>query len=84
MPSANEEFLSELHINQLPSLPHVLVDLTRDLVLASIIVSFCSTHDYGSFSQAYIVLRLPLMFVGEAIGQALFAKLIKLIDFSFS
>lgn len=27
MPNANESFLSELHINQLPSLPHVLVDL---------------------------------------------------------
>lgn len=27
MSNANEDFLSELHINQLPSLPHVLVDL---------------------------------------------------------
>jgi O-antigen/teichoic acid export membrane protein len=60
------------------NLPHTLVDLTRDLVLASMIIAVCSAHDYGSFSQAYIVLRLPLMFVGEAIGQALFTKLTKL------
>ena len=79
--SVREKELMHKHRDfRLFNLPHVLVDLTRDLVLASIIVSFCSTHDYGSFSQAYIVLRLPLMFVGEAIGQALFAKLIKLIE----
>ena len=62
------------------NLPHTVVDLTRDLVLASFFLSVFKGHIFGSYGQAYIVLRLPLTFVGAAVGQALFAKCSDLVN----
>jgi O-antigen/teichoic acid export membrane protein len=62
------------------NLPHTLVDLTRDLILASFIMYSFSEHEFGSYNQSYFLLRLPLIFVGEAVGQALFSKCSTLVD----
>lgn len=62
------------------NLPHTIVDLTRDLVLASFFLAFFGEHVFGSYGQAYQVLRLPLTFVGAAVGQALFAQCSDLVS----
>lgn len=56
------------------NLPHVFIDLARDLLLASIIWNYYGKFEFGSFDHAYRMLRLPIVFVGAAIGQVLFRK----------
>lgn len=56
------------------NLPHVFTDLARDLVLASIIWNYFGKFEFGSFDHAYRMLRLPIVFVGAAIGQVFFRK----------
>lgn len=51
------------------SLPHVLMDLGRDLLVAALIVSFFSKDIFGSYNHSYTMLRLPLMLVGVSISQ---------------
>ncbi len=61
------------------NLPHVLVDLFRDFALASLIIIFFSERDYGYFDHTYRVLKLPLTFLGAAVGQALFSRIAVMI-----
>ena len=62
------------------NLPHVLVDLFRDFALASLIIIFFSDRDYGYFDHTFRVLKLPLTFLGAAVGQALFSRIVSIID----
>lgn len=79
--SVKTKFLAYKHRDfYLFNLPHTLIDITRDVVLAGFIMYSFSEHDYGSFSTSYMVLRLPLVFIGEAVGQALFSKCTKLYE----
>ena len=55
------------------NLPHVLVDLGRDLLVAGLIILFFSKSVFGSFSHSYAILRIPLVIVGASIGQVLFS-----------
>jgi O-antigen/teichoic acid export membrane protein len=61
------------------NLPHVLVDLFRDFALASLIIIFFSERDYGYFDHTFRVLKLPLTFLGAAVGQALFSRIAGMI-----
>lgn len=61
------------------NLPHVLVDLFRDFALASLIIIFFSERDYGYFDHTFRVLKLPLTFLGAAVGQALFSRIAAMI-----
>ncbi len=56
------------------NLPHVLLDLGVDLALAAFIVAFYGKGVFGSFSHAYLMLKLPLAIVGQSIGQVFFSK----------
>lgn len=51
------------------NLPHTLMDLSRDLLVAIIILELFSKEDFGLYDHSYRMLRLPLIFVGTAIGQ---------------
>ena len=55
------------------NLPHVLVDLGRDLLIAGLIILFFSKSVFGSYSHSYAILRIPLILVGASIGQVLFS-----------
>ena len=55
------------------NLPHVLVDLGRDLLVAGLIILFFSKSVFGSYSHSYAILRIPLVIVGASIGQVLFS-----------
>ncbi len=62
------------------NLPHVLIDLARDLLLASIIWNCYGKMEFGSYDHAFRMLKLPIVFIGSAIGQVLFKKCSVLIN----
>lgn len=61
------------------NLPHVMVDLFRDFALASLIIILFSELEYGYFDHTFRVLKLPLTFLGAAVGQALFSRIAAMI-----
>lgn len=64
----------------LVSLPHVLVDLGRDLLIATLIITFFSKDIFGSFSHSYTILKLPLVVIGSSIGQVFYNRCVELIN----
>lgn len=56
------------------NLPHVFVDLGRDLVLGVLIWQLFDQFTFGSFDHAVRMLRLPMLLLGSAIGQVFFRK----------
>lgn len=61
------------------NLPHVFVDLARDLVIASVIWSMYGKSEYGSYDHAFRMLKLPIVFIGAAIGQVFFRRCTQLL-----
>ena len=64
----------------LVSLPHVLLDLGRDLLIATLIISFFSKDIFGSFNHSYTILKLPLVVIGTSIGQVFFNKCSEMVN----
>ncbi|TNF47101.1 MAG: lipopolysaccharide biosynthesis protein [Bacteroidetes bacterium] len=62
------------------SLPHALIDLGRDLLVATLIIAFFSKDIFGSFNHSYTILRLPLMVIGASIGQVFFNRCSTMIN----
>lgn len=56
------------------NLPHVLMDLGRDLLVAVLLLELFSKEDFGLFDHSYRMLRLPLVLVGLGIGQVFFQR----------
>ncbi len=56
------------------NLPHTLMDLGRDLLIAVLLLQLFSKEDYGLYNHSYQMLRLPLIFAGLAIGQVFFQR----------
>lgn len=56
------------------NLPHVVVDLFRDVILATLILYLFTDKEYGYFDHSFRVLKLPVAFIGAAIGQVLFTR----------
>lgn len=61
------------------NLPHTVVDLGRDLVIALIISWVFTKEVFGYYSHAYAMLRLPVALVGASIGQVLFNRASELL-----
>lgn len=62
------------------NLPHTLLDLGVDLVIAGLIVVHFGKDTFGSYSHAYMMLKLPLLFFGQSIGQVFFNKCSDMIN----
>ena len=56
------------------NLPHALMELSKDLLVAVLLLEFYSKADFGLFDHSFRMLRLPLVFVGLAIGQVFFQR----------
>lgn len=56
------------------NLPHVLVDLGRDLLIATLIIGIYEKEVFGYFSHSYNMLRIPLLIIGSSIAQVLFKR----------
>ncbi len=62
------------------SLPHVLIDLGRDLLIAALMVAIFSKHIYGSYNHSYTILRIPLMVIGASIGQVFYNRCATMVN----
>lgn len=56
------------------NLPHALLDMGMDLLVAMLIVYFYGDSVFGSYSHAYAMLRLPLMLIGQSVGQVFYSR----------
>lgn len=62
------------------SLPHVLIDLGRDLLIAFLIVFFYGKHLFGHYVYAIMILSIPISVIGNSVGQVFFNKCTELIN----
>ncbi len=62
------------------SLPHSVVDLASDLVIATFIVTYFSKDIFGSYSHSFAILKLPLVVVGASISQVFFGKCSQMVN----
>ncbi|MFK7786185.1 MAG: oligosaccharide flippase family protein, partial [Crocinitomicaceae bacterium] len=51
------------------NLPHAMMDVSRDLIVAILVSELFTKYDYGSYEHSYRMLRMPLMLAGLAISQ---------------
>ena len=72
--------VSEYRQFPMVSLPHVLIDLGRDLLVATLIIYFFSKDIFGSYSHSYTILRLPIMVIGTSIGQVFFNRCSEMVN----
>lgn len=56
------------------SLPHTMMDLGKDLLIALILWELYGQTEYGLFNHTYQMLRLPLVLIGTSIGQVFFQR----------
>lgn len=80
--SKQKTFVLSREYKQFPivSLPHVLIDLGRDLLIASLIITFFSKDIFGSFNHSYTILKLPLVVIGSSIGQVFFNRCSEMVN----
>lgn len=57
------------------NLPHALIELGTDVLVAASISHFYGYSFFGSFSLSYLLLRIPLNTIGQSIGQVFFQKM---------
>lgn len=62
------------------NLPHVLVDLGRDLLIAGFVVYYFGKDEFGSYNHSYTMLRLPMIIIGASIGQVFFNKCSEIVN----
>ncbi len=79
-PSKTSVLLKEYRQFPLVSLPHVLMDLGRDLLIAALIVYFFSKDIFGSFNHSYTILKLPLVVIGASIGQVFYNRCSEMVN----
>jgi O-antigen/teichoic acid export membrane protein len=56
------------------NLPHVLMDLTKELLIATIIWNLFSQREFGLYNHTFQMLRMPLVLIGTSIGQVFFQR----------
>jgi O-antigen/teichoic acid export membrane protein len=56
------------------NLPHTLLDLGVDLSIAALIVFYFDKSSFGSFSHAYLMLKLPISIMGQSVGQVFYQR----------
>jgi O-antigen/teichoic acid export membrane protein len=62
------------------NLPHVLIDLGRDMLIAFLIIYYFGKDHFGSFTYSIIILSLPISLIGQAIGQVFFNKCSNMVN----
>ncbi|MBU2018060.1 MAG: hypothetical protein KJ941_00320, partial [Bacteroidetes bacterium] len=60
--------------------PHVLLDFGIDVLVAILIVANFGKGTFGSFSHAYLILKLPLGLIGMSMGQVFQNRCVELIN----
>ncbi len=66
------------------NLPHALIDLGVDSMIAWSIVHYFDKSEFGQYSLAFLVMKIPLSVVGQAIGQVFFNRVSEMSNFGQS
>lgn len=56
------------------NLPHSLVDLGRDLLIATLLILYFDKNIFGWYSHSYTMLSLPASIIGLSIGQVFYSR----------
>ena len=64
----------------LVNLPHVLLDLGVDVIVALLITDLFGEKEFGFYSHSYAMVRLPLAIVGQSIGQVFYNKCSEMVN----
>jgi O-antigen/teichoic acid export membrane protein len=56
------------------NLPHAMLDATRELLIAFLIVEIFSQSFFGSYDLSFRMLRLPLILIGVSLGQVFYNR----------
>ena len=80
--SSPRNYVIASHFNEFPkiNLPHVMMDLGRDLLIAVLLLEIFSKEDFGLYDMSYRMLRIPLVMAGAAIGQVFFQRCAEMIN----
>ena len=62
------------------NLPHVLMDLSKDLFVAFCLIYMFDNEVLGLYDFSYRMLRLPIGLIGVSIGQVLYKKSVDLMN----
>lgn len=62
------------------NLPHITIDLGRDLLVAALIAYFFGKDIFGQFNHSYLILRLPLIVIGVAVGRVFYQRCLELVN----
>ncbi len=62
------------------SLPHGLLDLGIDSILAWSIVYFYSKGTFGQYNLAFMMMKAPLAIIGQSIGQVFFNRASEMLN----
>ena len=62
------------------NLPHALVDLGKDLLLAFLMIYFFSKEVFAWYSHSYIILQIPISIIGLSISQVFFSRCAELVN----
>ena len=60
------------------SLPHVIFDMVRDLVIAFYIAEIFGKSIFGSYVYSTMMLSIPISIIGQSIGQVFYQRVSKL------
>lgn len=60
------------------NLPHTLIDHGREVILAYFLILFFDEAVFGSYEQAFRLLKIPLILIGTSIGQVFFNRISEL------
>jgi O-antigen/teichoic acid export membrane protein len=56
------------------NLPHTLMDMGKELLIAAILWELFGKREYGLYNHTYQMLRVPLVLIGASIGQVFFQR----------
>jgi len=56
------------------NLPHTLMDMGKELLIAAILWEMFGKREYGLYNHTYQMLRVPLVLIGASIGQVFFQR----------
>jgi O-antigen/teichoic acid export membrane protein len=62
------------------NLPQILMDLGVDLAIAGLIVVYFDKGIFGSYSHAFLMLKLPLSVIGQSFGQVFFNRCTEMLN----
>lgn len=76
----NKALVKEYREFPLVNLPHVSLDLGRELLVAMFVARYFGFEIFGWFSVSLMILKIPISLVGVSIGQVFYGRATELVN----